>query len=959
MNEVQHGSDQALRGLDRLDFWVSANEQAFSSGPAGMAVIDEAGDIVRVNHSLCDLLGVDEADVLGQPMVRFAVPEHAAALRRWLTGDPEGHPPCLRGHRWVRRPDGSTLWLEGEIVRVATEDGHYALVTVQDRTAGRVTAEALRRSNEELEALVARAPVAIYKTDVDGRVIMWNTAAEQTFGWTADEVLGHRIPTVDAEQWGEFMAGHRRRLAGEAINGEAVLRRHRDGRSLVTAFWTAPVHDASGTPEAVLTVALDVTHEREATTALAESERRWRTMVQNISDTITVVDGHGKIVSTTGQTKDILGYPVGWWDDRHLFDLAHPDDLERATEMFELVKAVKGKELSAEIRARRRDGGWATLEITGVNLLDDPAVNGIVITTRNVTQNRRNQRLLANQARILENVAGGGSLDDTFQELVKMIQELMSGSTAQVLVPDGEQLVPRTPTPVVLSGDGVFVGTVLDPRTGVVQAVLAVDPHGHPITDGDERVLETAQRLISIAIERQGAEARLIHQGLHDQLTGLPNRTLLVDRLEHAVIRARHIDHQVAVLFIDLDRFKVVNDSLGHVAGDQLLTLFSERLRRLVRPEDTVARFGGDEFVVVCEHGNGPTVIVSIAERLERSMADAFRLDDGTDVFLTVSMGMAAGDTADAAGLLRNADAAMYRAKELGRNRLEVFDDAMRATALRRLTVGTDLRRAIERKELVVHYQPVLSIDGKVRGAEALVRWQHPDLGLLPPSHFISVAEEIGLVGALGEQVLGQALTDVTRWRSEPGDVPFILSTNLSARQVSEPGLRDRVQQALAQHSVDPRHLCLELTESVLMEDLDHVAEVLTDLKGLGIRLAIDDFGTGWSSLTYLHRLPVDQVKIDRSFVQDLGSQDHVTQERLAGADGRPRQGQAIVAAVLGMAHALGLEVVAEGVEDPRQLAYLEELGCDLAQGFLFSGPLPPDQFGRFLDRSRSAAGDG
>ncbi len=938
MSRLDQNETGELHNLDRLELWLGANEHAFAHGPTGMAVIDEAGDIVRVNHLLCTLLGVDEHDLLGQPLVRFANSEHVPAIREWLTAGPEAHPPTISGRAWYRRPDTSSLWLEADLTRVVTDGGHYELAMVRDLTAAKVMQEALRRSNEELDALVANAPVAIYKVDPLGRVLLWNAAAERIFGWRATEVLGHPLPIVEAGRWDQHIGRLIDSLEGNGEHGDEVVRRHRDGRALTVSMWTSPVHDASGEAEAVLTVAMDVTDQHQATTALAESERRFRSLVQHISDSVTLIGEDGRIQSTTGQTKDVLGYPPGWWDGRHLFDLAHPDDLDRTRTMFETIRGVHGRELTAEIRARHRDGSWALIEMTGINLLDDPTVRGIVVTTRNVTQARRDQRLLAGQASILETIAAGGGADATFREVTEMIQDLVPGATAQVLVPDGDQLVPRTPASVDLSQSGVVAVTVVDPTASTVQAVLAVDPRGGGMTGDDESVLETAQRLISIAIERQEAEERLVHQGLHDQLTGLPNRTLLLDRLDHAVTRARHGDQQVAVLFIDLDGFKVVNDSLGHGAGDHVLTEFSERLRRLVRPEDTVARFGGDEFVVVCEQSNGPAVILSIAERLNQSMAEAFRLTNGIEVFLTMSMGVAAGEVADAPSLLRNADAAMYRAKELGRNRLEVFDDAMRAAAVRRLTLGNDLRRAVERHEFVVHFQPVLGIDGTVRGAEALVRWQHPERGLLPPSQFISVTEEMGLIDTLGEQVLDQALSDAAGWQADGLD-PITVSVNLSARQLADPDLTTKVQRALDRHRVDPSHLCLELTESVLMDDIDRVHTVLTGLTALGIHLAIDDFGTGWSSLTYLHRLPVDQLKIDRSFVKDLGS------TAAAESDTQARQGQAIVSAVLGMAHAFDLKVVAEGVEHRRQLDCLRQLGCDLAQGLYFSAPLPSAEF--------------
>jgi diguanylate cyclase (GGDEF)-like protein/PAS domain S-box-containing protein len=427
--------------------------------------------------------------------------------------------------------------------------------------------------------------------------------------------------------------------------------------------------------------------------------------------------------------------------------------------------------------------------------------------------------------------------------------------------------------------------------------------------------------------ERKEAERVLAHQALHDALTGLPNRVLLVDRLEQALARTSRGDEGVAVLFLDIDRFKVVNDSRGHAAGDELIVGVADRLRATIRPTDTVARFGGDEFVVVYQEAESLTGAMAVADRIVAALREPFRIG-GEEIFLTVSVGIAvAGPGASSETLLRNADAAMYRAKEQGRARCEFFDETMQTEAATRLELQTALNWAVQREEMRVFYQPLINIaSGTPVGIEALLRWQHPDRGIVAPADFIPLAEDAGLIVPIGRSVLDRAAADFAALRAAAPPGPFSIAVNLSAHQLRHPGLVEEVRVALAKHELAASSLCMELTESALLEDLDRHLRVLMALRDLGVRLALDDFGTGFSSLTYLKRFPVDMVKIDRSFVAGLGVTHCDT---------------AIVRSVIELAHALNLTVVAEGIERPEQLEELRSLGCDLAQGYLFAPALP------------------
>jgi diguanylate cyclase (GGDEF)-like protein len=476
--------------------------------------------------------------------------------------------------------------------------------------------------------------------------------------------------------------------------------------------------------------------------------------------------------------------------------------------------------------------------------------------------------------------------------------------------------------------------------------------------EAEKRIAETVQEALSKdqleheVAERRLAEAQLRHAAYHDALTGLPNRAFFLDRLRNSIMRMkRHPEPLVAVLFLDIDRFKIINDSLGHVAGDRLLAALARRLARCLRPYDMLARLGGDEFTILLEDVRGVRDACAVAERILRALVQPFRIA-GQDVVATTSIGILLGEPGydDAESMLRDADIAMYRAKQLGGGRYELFVHELHVQAMARSQLEMDLRRALAREELRLAYQPIVALEtGRITGFEALARWQHPERGMIPPSEFIPLAEEMGLIVPLGEWVLAEACRQARTWQDlQPGGPPVSVNVNVSAKQLTTEAFADngfgaRVTRVLAESDLNSAHLNLEITESALLDYSGATEVALGHVRSLGVAMQLDDFGTGYSSLSYLQRLPIDTVKIDRSFI--------------SGGPGAGIANPQIVQAIVALAQNLGKCVTAEGVETAEQLTQLQALRCTNAQGYYVSHPLDGDRARVFLSRWQSQPG--
>ncbi len=561
--------------------------------------------------------------------------------------------------------------------------------------------------------------------------------------------------------------------------------------------------------------------EQILTTDLRRSQERFRSLVQNSVDVNMIVATDGTIEYESPAVERVLGFKADDRVGRSAFGAIHPDDVAWGEELLGDVVRTPGTMVAGEFRVKHADGSWRWIEAVGKNLLDDPAVGGVVVNYRDITS-------------------------------------------------------------------------------------------------------------------RKELEDELRHQAFHDSLTGLANRALFVDRLEHALSLSQRAPRPVAVLFVDLDDFKTINDSLGHGEGDVILQRVAERLRGAFRDGDTLARMGGDEFAILVEDPPAATAPTVVADRLVAALQAPFT-EGGKELFVHASVGVAVltsrSQTADE--LLRNADISMYMAKRKGKNRIEIFEPSMHAAALARLALKGDLERALERDEFFVLYQPVLNLASlEIVGVEALLRWRHPEHGVVAPAEFIPVAEETGLIIPLGRQVLLEACRQSRAWDAATPGRPITMNVNVSGRQVAEPGFVAEVAAVLSETGMDPTRLVLEFTEGVLIQDTDATMATLRALKSLGVRLAIDDFGTGYSSLSYVRQFPIDILKIDRSFVASM-------------ADGPDET--ALLHSILQLSETLHLETVAEGIEDAGQLAELQSLGADLGQGFLFARPLASSEISALL----------
>jgi len=726
-----------------------------------------------------------------------------------------------------------------------------------------------------------------------------------------------------------------------------------------------------------------VTESNEARVEITESEARFRALVQHSTDAVVVIDRGGVITYATPSVQGILGYRPREIVGREVSGLMDPRDVEGSARALGRLVSEPYVTERLEARVRHADGSWRWLDATCTNQLEEPSVRGIVGNVRDITERKRMDQAGVGETKVLELVLRGAPVTETLHLLLETVEEYLGDASAivRLVEPDTRTLTsiaaPTLPLSYLRALDDMLDGSVdsaQDALTLVSETIVVPDMNApgagaelrelalayglqsfwaFPIRaresdaplgylgvysrrirtprSAEFAVLLRARDLASLALDRAAHTEQLGFLALHDTLTALPNRALAVDRLDKALKSLPDEGAMVGALFIDLDRFKVVNDGLGHDTGDELLVAVGQRLARSVRREDTVARFGGDEFVIIAEDLKDERQAVELAERALEALGRPFGLGRA-EVVASASIGIALThrSTDRASDLLRDADAAMYRAKSLGGGRYELFDQDMHTQAVTRLLTERALRQSLEHDELRVLFLPQFDLRTDERVAiEALLRWAHPVRGLVAPEDFIAVAEETGLIVPIGEWVLDEVCQRVQLEHLEGADErPLPVSVNVSARQLLQSDFVDRIRRTLTSRDLEPSELCVEVAERVLLDDHDPIRDAIHGLKDLGVRLAIDDFGTGGSSLTYLRRYPFDELKIDGTFVAGLG---------------RSVADDAIVAATIDMAHALGMVVAAEGIETEAQRVRLVDLGCERGQGFHLGGPETAD----------------
>ncbi len=898
----------------------------------------EALRFLRVNEAFAAQCGLTAAALTGADPL--AVPARSPAAWRQALAD------CLAATGQLATIElapaaAPPAWVEMQLLADVDDAGRVlGVFGIQRDISARILQEqALRESEAKYSGIMRAAQVGIFMLQ-DSRFVYVNPRLAAYFGYSEAELLAGMGPldVVVPEQHDWLRDQMRRRAAGEPGFPYEVTGVRKDGSQFPIAIMGVPA-SFSGAPASVGTV-FDLTAQRLVEDQIGESRNRYRALFESAQDAIIVIDGEaGLIVEANVAAETLLRRPREKLLRLPSVEIFPPD--RRASHEAELRRHITvGGGAPEEMRIRNADGEDIPVEVS-TSVIESGGKKQLQAIFRDISARRRAEERLRLAQRVF----------DVGEEVILITDEnrllvAVNPAFTRITGYTADEAIGRTPGFLssgrqppefyaamwaTIDRDGVWQGELWNRRKNgeVFPAWLTISAY----RDSEGRIINYIGISTDIS-ERHAAEARIRQLAYYDPLTRLPNRTLLHDRVDQVLAQAEREGSLAALLFIDLDHFKTINDSLGHFTGDQLLCEVAQRMSRCVRRTDTLARLGGDEFVVVCAESSIEGA-AGVARKILKAVSQPF-VTDGHQLTVTPSIGVSLypQDGRDFQTLLKHADTAMYRAKESGRNAYQFFAREMNEAALERLMLENSLRVALERRELVLHYQPQVELaGGRIVGAEALVRWQHPQLGMIPPAKFIPIAEACGLIVPIGAWVLKEACRQAATWRNA-GLPPITVAVNLSSAQFRQQRFEEAVAGILQLTGLPAEHLELELTESIVMEDAEATVQALRKLSVMGVQLAIDDFGTGYSSLSYLKRFPIDKLKIDRSFVRDI----------VTDADD-----WAIASTVISMGQSLRLQVIAEGVEEAEQLEMLRRQGCHAVQGYHFSKPLPAEAFARLL----------
>jgi diguanylate cyclase (GGDEF)-like protein/PAS domain S-box-containing protein len=938
-------------------------DDLLSRSPLAIIAWDAGYRITYWSARATDMFGFRAADVVGKTIDDFdlVAPDDKPIVREVQQRlDGADNVRTLVNVNRNHRANGEVRTCRWTTFALQDSSTFHALSYAEDITESLAAQNALAESEERFRSLFDYNPDIVALFDLDGYFVDVNESVRRFA--PPEALIGvHYTTFLDPKDVPAHEEYHRRALAGETIVYNSRVRTF-DGQPLDVSVTTFPMY-RDGTIAGVYSITRDETEQRAAEGAL-------RSLFEHNPDGVVLLDRRGEIVEANDAALRIGGFKRDDVVGAHFSRMIPEHEHDRTTAAF--ARALSGQPAALNVESAGADGSPLELECTLIPQYKGGERVGVYGVLQDITERRTAERRAEMQSLRIRNlyfIAASGDYPDvrmraslemgchacdlTLGAVVEInggtptIEAIYREPSAETIA--DEEILEMAKSVASLPGAAIPVpfkngiAMRLDVAGDPYGALVFADPHGtvREFSSTDADLLGLIATLIAGTIDRSRQRARLRAMAYFDALSGLPNRVFLAEKLRDAIEVAQSRLGRVAVLFLDLDRFKDVNDTLGHARGDRLLQMVAQRLVKELGEDATIARMGGDEFVVLLTDCRDAEHVRDVGERILGMVSEPFLLDE-YEQYISASIGIAVypEDGRDDQTLIKNADIAMYRAKDRGRNGYYFYNPTLEAPIHMRLSQEKLLRRALEYNQFVVYYQPQLDLrTGDVVSVEALVRWNHPKSGLIEPSHFIPSAEISGLIVPLGDWVLETAAKQVEHWHKTLA--PLRLAVNLSGRQFHQRDLRRRVIQALESAQLDPSFLEVEITESVAMSDAAQTVGIVRDLKALGIRTAVDDFGTGYSSLAYLRRFSLDVLKIDGSFVIGLGHEAF---------------DETIVKTVIGMAHSLGLEVVAEGVESVTQLAFLTEHGCDMVQGYAIAPPLPAAEFEDFFLRRREAS---